>query len=585
MNMPPPAELNDSGSGFDPAPVSTPVQHTDVADRDGSVSPLTPRPPYARPRHLVVNGELVPCEQDPDVPAPYIAVSYTWDIDTIRECKWGREVSKQALDIVKTLSCWTTLPLWIDAICIPQNDDAAKEEELPRMADIYRGAVEVWCLVDSVDRGVDEAFSIFAKLFEDDKIKEDIQEGAGRMRLSQNMPEDHQDDVERVFGHRWWERAWTFQEATVNPRTFLVGRDGHRLPISTVLTVARFAQSSPPIASDYKRERYGRGGIFWDSVVAMTLATQYSLSLGEGIACVWRRNATREHDQVYSLLGVVGLLGKVTPSYHEPFRVALRSLFQAAAISGDFSWIPWCSDISHADGSPAERLIPTPDDIKNARFTVHTGWTNAKDLPVFADYGTSQRGMMLPLRDYGLVDSISQPLTLEEMVAALRWERWSSDEIWDVLFGMIAGLRADHKAHAELMLQSALLDIAAQGEPVDIDEYEREGALIPENVLAWTRLAFICPKVCFYQKPKHLLIVSCPIGEFVVRAEHVSSGREGARVFALPVETIKKSGRSARDFVFVSESGDLPARACATGLLVRRPTISVDMPWQITEVV
>ena len=41
--------------------------------------------------------------------------------------------------------------LWIDAICINQDDVKAKEEELPKMADISRGAHSVVCLISGVD--------------------------------------------------------------------------------------------------------------------------------------------------------------------------------------------------------------------------------------------------------------------------------------------------------------------------------------------------------------------------------------------------------------------------------------------------
>ena len=105
---------------------------------------------YARPRNLVLDGALIDVSQHQlGSTLPYIAVSYTWDPDPKFEHWCGRRVTQQALTIAAELGTRTKLALWIDAICIDQDDPAAKASELPKMADIYRGAVAVVCLVSS----------------------------------------------------------------------------------------------------------------------------------------------------------------------------------------------------------------------------------------------------------------------------------------------------------------------------------------------------------------------------------------------------------------------------------------------------
>ncbi|KAH9852360.1 hypothetical protein C2E23DRAFT_826950 [Lenzites betulinus] len=458
------------------------------------------------------------------------------------------------------------------------------------MTDIYRGAAEVWCLIETVDQNVCAIVYAFSKVIEDGRVADSMRKGTGRLVLLYCMPHSSHVHVERLFLHRWWERAWTFQEATLNPNTFLVGDDGHRLPILDALKIAQLAQNAPPHL--YGEVIYGRGGAFWDSTSAMTLAMGRSMSLGEAMACVWRRNATLEHDLVYSLLGVVGLQDRLTAAYEKPLTVVLCELFQAAAVNGDFSWIPWSSLIDRREGDVSSAIIPTPHAVLTAPFAVCVGWTNSPGLPSLTDCDPLPLGVKLPIRDYGQVDSLTCPLTLVETVDHLRQSGLLSDEIWDLLFGMSSGLVAElssmlkHDEIAESLLQDALMLIKQRMLP-DADG-PRHPTHIPsgiEDSLAYMRHARTAPMAWSHYKLQHLAVVSCPIGTIVVRAEHVPSIRKGARVFALPVEAIKKAGRSARDLVCLSESGDLPVRACATGLLVRRPNIPVDMPWRIAEVV
>ncbi|KAG6375723.1 hypothetical protein JVT61DRAFT_3300 [Boletus reticuloceps] len=105
--------------------------------------------PYARPGNCIKAGKLVDSTTTAD---PYIAISYVWDRNPSFVNWHGREVTTQALQIVEQLSKYTPHGLWVDAICIPQNDVPAKQVELKKMADIYRGALAVLCLVPEMDR-------------------------------------------------------------------------------------------------------------------------------------------------------------------------------------------------------------------------------------------------------------------------------------------------------------------------------------------------------------------------------------------------------------------------------------------------
>ncbi|KAF9499117.1 hypothetical protein BDN71DRAFT_276098 [Pleurotus eryngii] len=73
-------------------------------------------------------------------------------------------VTTQALHIVDRLSRRTKLPIWIDAICIPQDNNEEKQKELPKMADIYRGSAVVVGLISEVDSNVCRAVRLSAAI-------------------------------------------------------------------------------------------------------------------------------------------------------------------------------------------------------------------------------------------------------------------------------------------------------------------------------------------------------------------------------------------------------------------------------------
>ncbi|TBU24575.1 heterokaryon incompatibility protein-domain-containing protein [Dichomitus squalens] len=248
----------------------------------------------ARPRNLILNGRLIEVPQEPNREhIPYIAVSYTWDPDP-ELVKWeGRRVTTQALALATRLTRYTSYAIWIDAICIHQDDQKAKEEELPKMADIYRGAESVVSIISGVDDRTCEAVKRGVEIMETEAYRDlvDVGDIHGCFQFATGGGNPA---FAAIFQHRWWERAWTFQEATLNPRTFLVGDAGDIVPMDDILKIVpairlKAASVSGP---DGLTLTFGRPSSFWDSVSAMTAATTRALTLGEAIGCVWRRNAS-----------------------------------------------------------------------------------------------------------------------------------------------------------------------------------------------------------------------------------------------------------------------------------------------------
>lgn len=97
----------------------------------------------------------VPCPSSPkDVVEPFYAVSYSWGNNTEskeillddREIDVPYSTEEALRGLIKAFKSGARdaiIPIWIDAICINQSDDAEKGEQVPLMKRIYTCATEV----------------------------------------------------------------------------------------------------------------------------------------------------------------------------------------------------------------------------------------------------------------------------------------------------------------------------------------------------------------------------------------------------------------------------------------------------------
>jgi hypothetical protein len=98
-----------------------------------------------------------------------------------------------------------TLVIWVDALCINQQDVGERNAQVQLMGDIYRGAVTVQIWLGEQANESDKAIEILTKL------------GSGMDLLSIKIDGRYLNRANlkslQILGNRaWWKRIWVIQE-------------------------------------------------------------------------------------------------------------------------------------------------------------------------------------------------------------------------------------------------------------------------------------------------------------------------------------------------------------------------------------
>ncbi|KAG1904766.1 heterokaryon incompatibility protein-domain-containing protein, partial [Suillus fuscotomentosus] len=188
----------------------------------------------ARPRNCIRDRKLVDSASSVE---PYIAISYGWDTRPSFKEWEGRRVTEQALHIADRLSKRTSYALWIDAICIGQDNEPVKMVELAKMADIYLGATAVLCLVPEIDQTTCRVVEHGTEMIDLDGFCA-LEHAGDTHRMYVFASQGSNKALHMLFSSRWWTRVWTLREAVLNRITFLVGEKEETITISDVLKIS-----------------------------------------------------------------------------------------------------------------------------------------------------------------------------------------------------------------------------------------------------------------------------------------------------------------------------------------------------------
>jgi hypothetical protein len=125
--------------------------------------------------------------------------------------------------------------VWVDAVCINQEDDQEKSAQIPLMREIYSMAEEViiwlgksksdWKPSDDMDE--DLAFELIKQLSRFGQVIEDLNSFIDVSRSTNEAEEEFQrkrwQALANLFYHPWFQRLWTYQEVVVSSRATVLG--------------------------------------------------------------------------------------------------------------------------------------------------------------------------------------------------------------------------------------------------------------------------------------------------------------------------------------------------------------------------
>lgn len=164
-------------------------------------------------------------EQGSELPVQFDALSYTWgDLSHTFpfQCNGSElrihENLKNALPYLAQRR--SSLPIWIDAVCINQSDNDEKFVQISMMHSIYRQATQVWVWLGSDPGREEEAIALLPKIA---TVGKEI-ENQPWTYLNQSSPVDkglpafrspQWNAVTKISTNKWFLRLWIVQEAAL----------------------------------------------------------------------------------------------------------------------------------------------------------------------------------------------------------------------------------------------------------------------------------------------------------------------------------------------------------------------------------
>ncbi|KAM0286868.1 hypothetical protein ACHAO9_007993 [Fusarium lateritium] len=304
---------------------------------------------------------------------PYEAMSYTWGEDKAPETIMvnGRHfpLRPNLFSALKSLrNIDTTRLVWIDAICINQQDESERNHQVLQMNNIYSHAtvVNVWLgsATASSDAGIGFLERFHSLLYENSKGQLPIVGSTIELLGSEetrNKPERRTSvypqsiesyhefygsvlslldnpnvvsDLDRsvaLLSRLWWRRMWTLQESVLCPNV-LCWCGSKVFPIEHLYHLSYFIYFSinfnvwkgAPIQPEVSLRAVWRAADLREH-----MATRKRIRLALALDSTWNRAASDKKDKVIGLLGLVGRRHDLQPEYSWPvekvYRVAMRA--------------------------------------------------------------------------------------------------------------------------------------------------------------------------------------------------------------------------------------------------------------------
>jgi len=323
----------------------------------------------------------------------YETISYVWGDPTIQH-----PIRLNGYEFNVTENLWLALRrlrrpseprvMWIDAICINQEDDNEKSDQVGMMGDIYRGCQKctIWLGEDTMGTGklASELFGMFAS----GKCLSKMEcFSKGKLLGTSQKYMEHMEAGMRVFELPWWQRVWVIQELSLPPMVeFIYGSECFPYPMILKMTEELTAHCSKKccktdavsLAGDLAFEVLLLAGT---QAGPMILAREdltkedADLDLFKLRKRFYSRQATEKRDLFYGLLSLVTKWSStegLQPNYAIPLREAVTEAAFACVLEGGMDFLVGERAQSMSDGmfstSDLEKIAVIPSWIPNTCF-------------------------------------------------------------------------------------------------------------------------------------------------------------------------------------------------------------------------
>lgn len=265
----------------------------------------------------------------------YEALSYTWGDATITELitldGQAFQVTRNLAAVLRRLRGRTRKRyLWVDTICINQNDISERKTQVMKMKMIYERSIQalVWLGEEADDSGA--AMDLIEKMTDADTPDDWVP--ASLMRAEDLW---QWQALAHIFARPYWRRVWIRQEVAVATEVYvLCGNRTNKWP-TLVMACEILSQNQGEFHSIVaKISTYSSGyhqAIFIDTIrenIEDTGSTGFQNMLFHNRAC----ESTDPRDRIYAILGMVsndevkGLEPDYSVQKEEVFRAAVETL-------------------------------------------------------------------------------------------------------------------------------------------------------------------------------------------------------------------------------------------------------------------
>jgi hypothetical protein len=282
--------------------------------------------------------ELVSFGLDAELPE-YTAVSYAWGPDPSRpkaisvDARFRLQVTESAYQVVHDLAPERgERYIWVDFICINQEDVIERASQVKRMGLIYSKATQVTVILNTVtpvdyddsDRVVHHPKKLSANL-EHPTLDLDEQvayyQRAGSYRASPGW-----EALSRLFRREYWTRAWIVQEIAMAQKLVVVYGD-NELPWDEISTFAHaFHNPDNNSALDVLGTIFGGGSIPLSYIMKVMHINRIreaqragGVDLHDLLFLGWQFNATDPRDNIFAFQGLasVPIPPEIQPNYQQ----------------------------------------------------------------------------------------------------------------------------------------------------------------------------------------------------------------------------------------------------------------------------